>query len=281
MGVADKLRELRWKAAGHHSRPLDRAFLTPLRDGHGLEVGGPSALFRAAGLLPVYPLLAAVDGLQWSANTAWHSLDTDAPYTPDGRPTGTLRIADEADLDGIDDDTYDVVLSSHVIEHLANPLRTLAAWRRITRPGGHLLLVAPHKAGTFDHRRPITPRAHFLADLAAGTGEDDLTHLEETLALHDRSRDAETTDREAWARKRRENPTTRLLHHHVFTTASSAALLRAAGLELLAAEARHPHDIYLLGRWPAEGNTRPAAPDPLPAALAASPFRMDRRSSSP
>ena len=275
MGVTDKLRELRWKAAGHHTRPLDSAFLAPLQGARGLEVGGPSGVFSERGLLPVYPLLATVDGLQWSADTAWHALDASAPYAPDGRPTGTLRIADEADLDGLADDTYDVVLSSHVIEHLANPLRTLAAWRRITRPGGHVLLVAPHKAGTFDHRRPVTPHAHFLADLEAGTGEDDLTHLEETLALHDRSRDAEAADHEAWARKRRENLTTRLLHHHVFTTPSLARLLREAGLELLAAEARHPHDIYLLGRWP--GAAPSSIADPLPAALAASPFRIDRQ----
>lgn len=277
MSLIGKLRELRWRAAGHHTRPLDPTFLTPLRDARGLEVGGPSAVFTEDGLLPAYPLLAAVDGLQWSADTVWHSLDADAPYAPDGRPTGTLRIADEADLDGLEDDTYDVVLSSHVIEHLANPLRTLAAWRRITRPGGHLLLVAPHKAGTFDHHRPVTPRPHFLADLEAGTGEGDLTHLEETLALHDRTRDVEAADQETWAQRRRENPTTRLLHHHVFTTASLAGLLREAGLELLAAEARHPHDIYLLGRWPSEDEARSAAPDPLPAALTASPFRIDRQ----
>lgn len=271
MGVVGKLRETRWRLAGHYSRPLPAAFTAPLEGARALEVGGPSAVFSRDGLLGLYPKLAGVDGLQWAATTAWHTLDAQAPYTPDGAPTGVLRIVDDADLAAVPDASYDAVLSSHVIEHLANPLRTLAAWRRVTKPGGYLLTVAPHMAGTFDHRRAITPLEHFRADRDAGTGEDDLTHLEETLALHDRTRDGDTSPLEAWSAERRDNANTRLLHHHVFTTASLAALLREAGLGLLAAQVRYPHDIYLLGQWGAE-----PAEDPLPAALRASPFAVDR-----
>ncbi len=271
MGVAGKLRETRWRLAGHYTRPLPEAFTAPLQGAEALEVGGPSAVFRQDGLLPAYPALARVDGLQWAAATAWHALDAAAPYAPDGVPTGSLQIVDDADLAAVGDARYDAVLSSHVVEHLANPLRTLAAWRRVTRPGGHLLLVAPHMAGTFDHRRAITTLEHLRADRDAGTGEEDLTHLEETLRLHDRTRDADDAPFERWAQERRQNPTTRLLHHHVFTTTSLAALLREAGVVLLAAEVRYPHDIYLLGRWGG-----PPAPDPLPAALRASPFALDR-----
>lgn len=271
MGLAGKLTETRWRLAGHYGRPLGPAFTAPLHGARALEVGGPSAVFGRDGLLAAYPVLASVDGLQWAASTAWHALDAQAPYAPDGAPTGALQIVDDADLAAVPDAAYDVVLSSHVIEHLANPLRTLAAWRRITRPGGHVLVVAPHAAGTFDHRRPVTRLEHLRADRDAGTGEDDLTHLDETLALHDRARDADDSPFEAWAQQRRENPRTRLLHHHVFTTTSLAALLREAGVVLLAAEVRYPHDIYLLGRW---GGA--PAPDPVPAALRTSPFRVDR-----
>lgn len=271
MGVAGKLKETRWRAAGHYTRQLGPEFLEPLRGARALEVGGPSAVFQASGLLPVYPVLDGADGLQWAAETAWHTLDAGAPYAPDGTPTGVLRIVEGTTLAGVEDARYDVVMSSHVIEHLANPLGALAAWRRVTRPGGHLLMVAPHGEGTFDHRRPVTTLEHLRADRDADTGEDDLTHLDETLLLHDRARDADDAPFEAWAQPRRENPSTRLLHHHVFTTASLAALLREAGLELVAAEVRYPHDIYLLGRWSAEG-----APDPVPAALRSSPFKRDR-----
>src|SRR5205809_3541411 len=69
MGVVNKLRELRWRAAGHYSRPLPASFLESLRQARALEVGGPSQVFSAAGLLPVYDVCAAVDGVQFSAET--------------------------------------------------------------------------------------------------------------------------------------------------------------------------------------------------------------------
>lgn len=275
MGVAGKLREVRWKAGGHHTRPLPRAFLEPLEGARLLEIGGPSAVFRAGGLLPVYPTAAAVDGAQWAAETVWHG-EQRGPYAPDpeGAATGTLHIVDGSTLDGLPDDAYAGVVSSHVIEHLANPLRALDAWRRVTGSGGAVVLVAPHMAGTFDHRRPVTPLAHMVADHAKGTQEDDLSHLDETLRLHDRSRDAEG-DHQTWTRLRRENIRHRVLHHHVFTTASLAGLLAYSGVQITAIETRHPHDIYVAGRFACA----PAELDPelLDRALRASPFRRDRQ----
>jgi SAM-dependent methyltransferase len=274
MGVPEKLTELRWRAAGHYSRPLPESFLQPLADARGLEIGGPSRLFAAGGLVPVYPLLDSVDGVQWTSETVWHSLDPNEGYRPDGVQRGELHVIDGLDLDTFPDDSYDVVLSSHVLEHLANPLQAIAAWRRVTMRGGHLLIVAPHMEGTFDHRRPLTPLAHLVEDFEAGTSEDDLTHLEETLRLHDRGRDSEPDDREAWERRRRNNPATRVLHHHTFTTTSLLELLDYAGLELIAAETRFPHDIYVIGRW----TSTDGRPDntKLLATRQRSPFRADR-----
>ena len=33
--------------------------------------------------------------------------------------------------------TYDVLLSSHTLEHIANPLRALSEWKRIVGDDGH------------------------------------------------------------------------------------------------------------------------------------------------
>jgi SAM-dependent methyltransferase len=253
MGVKEKLTELRWRAAGH-MRVLPEGFWRPLVGGRGLEIGGPSALFRADGLLPVYPLLASVDGVQWSADTLWHKLDANAGYAPDDHLRGELHVIDSIDLEALEDNAYDAVFSSHVIEHLANPLRALAAWRRVTRPGGHMLIVAPHMQGTFDHRRALTSLDHVIEDFEREVGEDDLTHLEETLQLHDRTRDV-PVDEQAFEQMRRDNTSTRTLHHHTFTTPSLLALLDHAGVELLLVETRFPHDIYVLGRWPEGGET--------------------------
>lgn len=271
MALTDAVRNLRWRAAGHYTRPLGDAFTAPLRSAAVLEVGGPSRVFDSGGLAPVYPLAASVDNVQFAARTAWHDLDGAAEFAPDGTPIGRQHIVDGGTLAGLDDDAYDAVMSSHVIEHLANPLGALDAWRRVVRPGGHLLLVAPHRDGTFDRRRPVTTLEHLIADHEAGTGEDDLTHLDETLALHDHARDV-PQDRATWEAERRDNARTRLLHHHVFTTPSLLALLDHAGLELLAAEARHPHDVYVLARFAEERPDNAA----FLAERRPSPFPSDR-----
>lgn len=278
MGVAAKLRELRWRAAGHYSRPLPQSFVAPLRGARALEVGGPSHVFSSEGLLPVYDTCVAVDGVQFAAETIWHGAQGAGPFSPQpGPPTGTLHITDGASLDGIPDDAYDAVLSSHVIEHFANPLGALSAWRRVAREGGYLLLVAPHMAGTFDHRRAVTPLSHMVEDFERATGEDDLTHLAETLALHDRSRDAEPDDQGAWSAAREDNFHTRVLHHHVFTTDSLLGLLDHAGIELLVVEVRFPHDIYVLGQFA----TRPDNAGVCSRRASwrkCSPFAIDRQS---
>ena len=183
----------------------------------------------------MYPLLRRIDGVQWQARTVWHTLDENEGYAPEGARRGVLHVVEGVDLAGIADERYGVVLCSHVLEHLANPLLALAAWRRVTRSRR---TSAAGRAAHAGHLRPSS-RAdaaleHMIEDLEKGTGEDDLTHLPETLSLHDRARDSEGADREEWERRRRENASTRVLHHHTFTTPSLLRLLDHAGLQLLA-----------------------------------------------
>lgn len=273
MNLGSALRTARGHLLGHYRRPLPAAFSEPLRGAKGLEIGGPSAVFGAAGLLAVYPLLRSLDGVQPSAQTHWHDLDAAAGYVVDGRRRGELHIAADVELAFAPDGVYDLVLCSHVLEHIANPLRALAQWRRVTVAGGHLLIVAPHLEGTFDHRRPVTALAHMRADLKAGVGEDDLTHVDEFLALHDASRNAPWTAGPEFEPRIRDNASTRLMHHHTFTTLSLIDLLEHAGIEVMAAQARLPHDIYVLGRWT---DAPPAAFEVAQRAARRSPFARDR-----
>jgi SAM-dependent methyltransferase len=260
-------------------RPLPEAFVEPLRGAAGIEVGGPSHLFRSRGPLPAYGLLGSIDGCDFSEQTIW-SGERGARYEVEGRDRGRMFYVDAVELAGVPDRSYDVLLASHVIEHIANPLRALDTWRRVVRPGGHLLLVAPHKERTFDRRRPTTPLAHMVEDYERGTGEDDLTHLDEVLALHDLSKDVGAGSREEFERRTRANPENRGMHQHVFTTRSFVALLDRAGLDVRAVAARRAHDIFVLARVPLDGE-RPdnaAALDPAAEHFRTSPFKADRPS---
>lgn len=69
-----------------------------------------------------------------------HGVDVgcgDDPVTPDcvrwEREQGPLQ------------GSYDWVYSSHCLEHLENPLGALARWWDCVKPGGHLVVVVPHR----------------------------------------------------------------------------------------------------------------------------------------
>ncbi len=54
-----------------------------------------------------------------------------------------LDILAEADAIPVPSESEEFVLSSHVIEHCPNFLKTLWEWYRIIKPGGFLYLIAP------------------------------------------------------------------------------------------------------------------------------------------
>ena len=58
----------------------------------------------------------------------------------------------------------DFVVLSHVIEHVANPVRVVKEIFRVLKPGGRALIAAPDKRFTFDRTRDITTTASLLED---------------------------------------------------------------------------------------------------------------------
>jgi SAM-dependent methyltransferase len=212
--------------------------------GVGLEVGGPSEIFGRAGILPIYPGIERLDNCNFAAETIWEGAiqeGTTFRYDADRAP-GTQYVAEATDLRGIPSEAYDFILSSHVIEHTANPLRALSEWLRVLKSDGILLLVVPHKDGTFDHRRPVTSMDHLLEDFRRSTQEDDLTHLPEILELHDLDRDTAGSFEE-FKRRSEQNPRNRGLHHHVFDTKLVVEIVLHLGLRIHAVECMLPYHI--------------------------------------
>lgn len=60
------------------------------------------------------------------------------------------------------DNVWDFVISSHVIEHFYDPIKTMKEWLRVVKPGGYVYVIAPHKERTFDKDRPRTPLAELI-----------------------------------------------------------------------------------------------------------------------
>lgn len=248
--------------------------------GTGLEIGGPSPVFRAGGLFPVYETAHCVDNVTFSSKTRWEG-DVKAGknfvFHPNKEP-GSQFVLEGGCLSSLPEVSYDFILSCHMLEHSANPLRVLCEWKRLLKSGGNLLLILPHRDGTFDHRRPITMLSHLVDDFEKNCSENDPTHLQEIIEMHDMHRDphqAKAADFERWIRA---NETNRGAHHHVFDIKMSVQMLTQAGFQINDVEATMPCHIFLLATKLPEhrvvSNERFLCADAEP--YRNSPFRSDR-----
>lgn len=97
-------------------RMRDPNFATTYFVGKAIDIGsGADPLSRQLGY---WPLLKSVD--------EWDVQDGDAQELP-----------------GVADNTYDLVYSSHCLEHVRNPEAALWRWWEVLRPGGHMVVAIP------------------------------------------------------------------------------------------------------------------------------------------
>jgi hypothetical protein len=207
-----------------------------VRGKNGLEIGGPSHLFRRA--VPVYSVVGSLDNCVYSIETIWEGNRSDgAPFTFLPHRAGRNRVIDAANPTGINDWEYEFVLSCHSLEHIANPIKALKSWRRIAP--GYLILILPYYRDTFDQFRPVTTLKHMISDFECNVGEDDLTHLHEVVKLTDLSRiellEGLTTEerKEKVKEMSSDNVRHRSMHHHVFDQQNTNQLVQYCGYRVL------------------------------------------------
>ena len=214
----------------------------------GLEIGGPSGILSNEGSVPVYDVLNSLDNCLYSARTIWTGEILEGNtfrYHPQRLP-GRQIICEATSLKPVSSSSYDCLLASHCLEHVANPLLALCEWRRVLEVDGLMLLLLPHKDGTFNRRRAPTTLSHMIADFENGTEEDDLTHLPEILELHDLSRDVAAGTAEQFRRRCMENSANRAMHHHVFDTLTALQVVDYAGFKIIQVDNLNPYHIIIL-----------------------------------
>lgn len=119
---------------------------------------------------------------------------------PDVLPEGfDYRVADlDSDALPFADDTFDLVIASHVIEHLRRPMEATAEWVRVCKPGGRIYIEAPSERSLllpgmswahdefrslsyFDDPthvgRPWTPQAFYRLATYVGCVPEEARHL--------------------------------------------------------------------------------------------------------
>ncbi|MGB5554803.1 MAG: methyltransferase domain-containing protein [Flavobacteriaceae bacterium] len=216
-------------------------------DKSGLEVGGPSGLFRNNGFVPIYKVINSLDGCNFSNKTLWEgTIEGGENYNYFKDKKGIQYISEATDLGEIPDAKYDFVISSNCLEHVANPMKAVEEWARVVKKGGLLLLALPNKTYNFDHKRPVTKFTHVLEDYKNGMGEDDMTHLDEILKLHDLALDPPAGTLEQFKARSLKNHENRALHHHVFDVGLLTKMLEYFNVEVLKSCENREHTV--LGR---------------------------------
>jgi SAM-dependent methyltransferase len=184
----------------------------------GIEIGGPSKVFYRR--VPIYQRAKQIDGVNFSNYTVWEGSISAGKSFRYWRNKIGLQIIDEAgQLDSLKSETYDFLLSSNCLEHVANPIKALFQWNRVIKTSGFAVVIVPRKESNFDHKRMDTTFQHLLDDYENSVGEDDLSHLPEILAMHDLGLDPGALDLENFHKRSLQNLTNRCLHHHVFSLA--------------------------------------------------------------
>lgn len=145
-----------------------RERIIPLLKGRGVEVGPGAnpAILPSDSRDMTYVERMSMD--QWAMTYAKKTLDRPAASHWD-----RYTVDSAHHLDGVEDGTVDFIFSSHVFEHLVNPLGVLHNWWQRLAPGGVIAGVVPDARYTFDLRQPLTPGVEFEAQESAGGYEPD------------------------------------------------------------------------------------------------------------
>lgn len=239
MRLADYLVTLISFARRKNKRPLIKIAYA-LKHKKGLEIGGPSNFFKVQGGMPVYLFARVVDGVNFSSNTIWEgSIQQGNNYKYTDDKAGYQYIAEGSDLSQIPADSYDFLLSCHSLEHVANPIKAVFEWARVLKKGGELILILPDKDNTFDHRRPYTTFEHLVNDYNNNIGEEDTTHFEEVLQLHDE----QNISAEEFKKRVISNMQWRSVHHHVFSFAVVSKMLEYCGFTVAHQQKLNPFHL--------------------------------------
>jgi SAM-dependent methyltransferase len=178
----------------------------------GLEIGGPSPFTCTK----IYKCCETIDNVVFHRNTHWAKLSNDT-YTYFENKTGSLFIHDAVHIQSLKDASYDFVVASHSLEHIANPIKALKEWLRLIKTDGYIILILPERSKCFDHKRNVSKLDTLLAQYSKNVGEDDLSTLPEILEHHDLSRDPAAGTPDQFVMRSLENYKNRCLHHYVYS----------------------------------------------------------------
>ena len=185
---------------------LEKILIDITSDKHGVEIGGPSVTRDI-----IYKNAKDIDNVIFSPDTVWSKHGEDYMYYKD--KIGKVIINDAVNISSIKDESYDFCLSSHSLEHIANPLKAVKEWLRVIKTGGYVIIIVPEKSVCFDYRRNYSKFSTLLSQYEKNVGEDDLSTLPEILNNYDYRLEMKIDE---FYRISQDNYNNRRLHHYCY-----------------------------------------------------------------
>ena len=190
---------------------LDCLLIDIIRNKIGIEIGGPS---KGTGKI-IYKYSYSMDNVIFSKDTIWSNHHNHI-YKYYKNKEGKVYINEGTEIPDINNESYNFIFASHVLEHIANPLKALKEWIRIIDSKGYLILILPEKSCCFDHKRDVSNFEVILSQYKKNVGEDDLSTLDEILDKHDLSMDRPAGSFKEFKVRSLNNYKNRCLHHYVY-----------------------------------------------------------------
>lgn len=143
------------ETAKAHERRVKEGFFEKYVDGFGLDIGcGYDPLNAARSAEPGQFFDFPLDVREYL------KAGGKIGYAPTAIPLGWDMCHGHGDahlLEGIPNNTFDYVHSSHLLEHLEDPVAFLRRAFEVLKPGGFLLLLVPHR-DRYENRRLLPSR---------------------------------------------------------------------------------------------------------------------------
>ncbi len=140
------------------------------------------------------------------------------------------KVFFKGDMIPYESESFDFLVSEHVLEHITNPIKALNEWLRVLKRGGQIYCFLPHKERTNDKFRSVTTLDHLVEDLERSTPYDDEEHFEdwstnvvEKGLMPDHYKHM----------KREELLASASIHHHVWTEKEIVQLFEYLNLEIV------------------------------------------------
>ncbi len=191
-----------------------------------VELGGPTVQFRSG------PLRMRGYESRVLVSNGPNAEAFDAAFCNGAREARCSMTIDATSLKGLNRSAISqsvCIISSHLIEHLADPIGAVQRWGDHMRNGDAVLLVAPDYRPWFDWNRGVTPFSHLEEDFRLGQAESDRSHVDDVLSNSDWSRGGNPELENLLSKGSHSG----IIHHHTFDLTTLVRLVRRAGLTVI------------------------------------------------